>query len=138
MGMNKHWEAFEAGMTKKKPLKWLWQRVTRGYDDRDIYDLDDSLIRLIYPRLKHFVTWQTEHGMSCAQDLDPAAWLEVLRKMERAFDILHERSINPEKDPPDPEDKVCWDKWVLTIQNEDNEIKEGLTLFGKYLQELFG
>ena len=141
--MNQHWEQFEAGQKHKRPVRWLWQRLTRGYDDRDVYDLDEALVRFAYPRLKHFITWQCDHGMSCPPSLDPAAWLEVLRKIEKAFDIQAGRlglyGLEETKAPTPAEwTEESYQKWLDTINEEDKQIKEGIELFGKYLLDLFG
>lgn len=133
MGMNRHWEKFEAGRDSFKPLKWLWQHVTRGYTDLEVYDLDETIVLFTYPRLKHYIEWQCEHGSSCPPDLDPAAWLNVLRKIEAAFDLQYERIINPET-----HDSENYGRWIERIQQEDVVINEGMTLFGKYLIELYG
>ncbi len=138
MGMNQYWEAFEKASFKKTPLKWWWQRITRGYDDRDVWDLSDAIAAYVYPRLHHYVTWQKEHGMSCPEDLDPATWLEVLNKIDRAFKFMDERTRDEGVPPPPYEDKAAWDKWSDQIMKEDQEIKEGIVLFGKYLQDLWG
>lgn len=121
MGQTKVWEAFEAGANRTRDLprrfKWLRQRFTRGYADPDIWDLDRTIVEFVYPRLKHFVTWQCEHGKSCPVGLDPSTWLEILRKMERAFELLHEDGF--------------------VFEKEEKEIKEGLELFAKYLPDLW-
>jgi hypothetical protein len=35
-----------------RPVKFLWQRLTRGFDDSCLWSLDYACIKWIYPRLK--------------------------------------------------------------------------------------
>jgi len=140
MSKNKYWEDFEdkSGLWNlRRQAKWFWQRLTRGFDDQDLWSLDRTIARFVYPRLEKFRTWQCEHGNSCPGDLDPASWLEVLNKMVLAFELLHDRDTGEEEVAPTPDDKVCWDIWVTHIQENDAKIKEGLALFGKYLPDLW-
>lgn len=130
MADQSHWDTFErrqANWCWKKSLvsriRHLWQRLSRGYDDTEVWNLDDALTALIQPRLKCYVTWQTEHGSATPDEFakDPAAWLEVLRKMERAFDLLVD-SRSSLTDTPEAQ----------------QEIEEGLALFGRYYRGLWG
>lgn len=120
--MQRYWEKFECGANRTRDLphliKWWWQRLFRGYDDRDIWNLDKAIIRFIYPRLDFFVTWQCEHGMHYpADDMDPAAWLNALKKMREALKLLSKPK-----------------EWT---EEEEKTIKEGTELLGKYLRDLY-
>lgn len=127
MADQSHWVDFESRKHAYQynapgPLTWLrflWQRITRGYDDRDIWSLSARATTMLAPRIKHYVTWQAEHGRHVPSEFedDPAAWLEVLRKIERAFDLL---------DDPD-----------YPLHGGETEVKEGLALFGTYYQDLW-
>ena len=37
-----------------RPVKFLWQRLTRGWDDSCLWSLDLAIIQFTYPRLKAF------------------------------------------------------------------------------------
>ena len=141
MGTNQKWEAFEkrANRTRDSPsrVRYLWQRIFRGYDDRDVWDLDDAITKFVKPRLDHFVTWQCEHGISCPEDLDPSSWLEILRKMQKAFDLMLDRVNGDEEVAPPYENKVMWEAWANKMTENDKAIAEGVVLFGKYLKDLF-
>lgn len=60
-----------------------------------------------------------------------------MNKMVLAFELLNDRDTGKEASAPDPRDKELWDEWVKHIQENDAKIKEGLTLFGRYLQDLW-
>ena len=38
----------------KQSIKFFWQRKAKGFDDSEMWNLDQSLARLILPRLKRF------------------------------------------------------------------------------------
>ena len=118
MGNNQKWEAFEAGKKKYTPIKWWWQRVTRGFDDREVWDLNKAIVKFIAPRLDYFTQWEVEHGMRYPDDLDPAAWTAALKKMAQSFNIL---------------EKLGGSMWM---ESEEETVLEGLELFGKYLLDL--
>lgn len=99
-----------------RPVRYAYQRLVRGYDDGVVWDLDEHLTKFIYPRLKLYYEYQSEHGMAYPASLDPAAWLEVLSKIVEAFRILHDGQESPEN---------------------QGAVEEGLTLFGKYYRDLW-
>lgn len=37
-----------------RPVKFLWQRLIRGWPDSDLWSLDYAIIQFVYPRLKAF------------------------------------------------------------------------------------
>ena len=37
-----------------RPVKFLWQRLTRGWDDSALWSLDYTVIKFVYPLLKAF------------------------------------------------------------------------------------
>lgn len=133
-------------------IGWWFQRRTRGFDDRDVWGLDAAIVEFVYPRLKMFNTWQKEHGNGTPMEFatDPAAWLEVLNKMEKAFEHLARDNFScgfgvedfPSvpmksdfKDPADYEQAIK--EWDRVTAQRTKEIETGLTLFGKHLQGLW-
>lgn len=38
-----------------RKIKFLWQRITRGFDDSETWNLDFSFYHWLYPRLKRFI-----------------------------------------------------------------------------------
>lgn len=116
-----------------KKIKWLFQRIFRGFDDTAAWNLDWKISKFILPRLKHF------------------------RKLERigvpstmfnevdgnySTDELHQKKID--------EWNIVLDKMILAFENivndeynKDNykkqqeEIQEGLKLFCTHFQGLW-
>lgn len=54
----------------KRRLKWFWQRLTRGWDDREVWNLDHTFAEWIVPRLE--LLKKTKHGIpqSCFPNRD--------------------------------------------------------------------
>lgn len=129
----RQWEKFEESVNGWHPFKWAWQRVTRGYDDYEIANLNHSLTAFIRQRLAHFVEWQLEHGKSCPSDLDPASWLEVLNKMNKAFELLSDSYFGYP-----PQNAMEEDFPIMRVLTDEEKaiVKEGTELFGKYLTDL--
>lgn len=38
----------------KRQIKWFWQRLTRGFDDRETWSLETTIAEYILPRLVRF------------------------------------------------------------------------------------
>jgi hypothetical protein len=117
MSQTKKWETFESKEnTFKNRIKWRFQRIVRGFDDREIHNLDLTLLEFIQPRLALFTEWQVNHGFDYPSDLRPEEWLEVLQKMDKAFTSWTEEDGPSEMTASD---------------------REGLDLFGRYINHLY-
>jgi len=76
----------------KRDAKFLWQRVTRGWDDSVTWSLDTEIARFVLPRLKRF----REITKCYPPDLTPEEWNGILDEMIWAFDIAaHMRDLDP-------------------------------------------
>ena len=65
-------------------VKFFFQRLFRGFDDSECWNLDGSLARLIVPRLKRF----KEIGRAHPHDLTQEKWDEYLDEMISAFEFF--------------------------------------------------
>jgi len=113
-------------------FKWWYQRVTRGYDDTDVWNLNDYILRKIYPPFVKFIRYAEEEGKSLPLEFgsDPAAWLVVLSKIEYALKHSYAENINGDLDF----------YGTLTLEQKAEhykKVEEGLTLLGKYLLDLW-
>lgn len=113
-------------------VKWKLQRITRGYSDSDLWSLDHFLVEKIRTPLKAFVKMECESGMTLPSDFstDPAAWLEVLQKMEYAFDSvwLEDHDFDNRKQRNMNSDQLV---------EHEKKVQEGFELFGKYFRSLW-
>ena len=101
----------------KRPFngfKHLLQRLIRGYDDSEIWNLDSTIALFILPRLKLFRN--SLHGYP--NNLTFEQWEEVLDKMIIAFSLI---------------DDVAWHFNDFDYPR----VEEGLDLFRKYYFNLW-
>ena len=89
--------------------------------------LNVYIVKKLHPAIKAHVKYETEHGILLPQDFkrDPAAWLNVLRNIEYAFDELHKEYSG---------EMISLKKESMTERAV--KIQKGFELFGKYLMEL--
>lgn len=103
----------------KRSIRFWWQRRTRGWDDRETWNLDISLSEMIVPRLKRF-----KEVTDCYMGENPGEWAANIDKMIRAFEL-------------------CRDQFELAnghcihTKEEQAQIAEGLGLFARYYQALW-
>jgi hypothetical protein len=93
---------------------WL-QRVTRGFDDSELWSLDVTIARFVLPRLRAFAA--VDHGHP--NDMTMAQWQEAMAKMVRAFELIVEED------------------GAMMLPGRDEECQEGLDLFARYFRALW-
>jgi len=102
----------------KREIRYFFQRLRRGWDDSETWNLDKEISEFIYPRLKRYfevtITAPPYEDGNLKQ-LSDEEWKEIQDKILFAFN-----EIRLEGEDPYGFDKD-WDK-----------IKEGLDLFHKY------
>lgn len=121
-------------------LKFAYQRVTRGFDDSELWSLDWTIARFILPRLKAFRA-KNVHGVPIRYDavieegnFSPPTyteeeWKAILDKMIRAFELSAHQ----------------WDSEYLKKNNlpdlyskeYSDQLDEGLKLFYQHFGNLW-
>ena len=99
-------------------IKFLWQRLTRGWSDDELWGLDFTIAKWLLPRLKGF----KEQGCSFCHPCDttPEEWKDMVDKMILTMELMKREG----------------EQGFL----EDHEYKfvdEGLELFGKRFRNLW-
>lgn len=99
-----------------KGLKEKFQQTFGWRYSRDI----DEVIETLHPLITEYVDWYAERGLYLPENFksDPSAWTNILRKIQRAFDIALTKEYSKRDDL-------------------ESEMKEGFELFGKYFIELW-
>lgn len=98
-----------------RSIKYAYQRVVKGYDDRALWNLNSYLIPIILPALRHL---QSDDAMGYPMGFaDQEAWNIELRKMIRAFELIEADS-----------------DWSPEVYQE---VETGLSLFAQYYQTLW-
>jgi len=80
----------------RRDVRYLWQRLTRGWDDSETWSLDYSLAKLILPRLKRFQEIRGGHPA----EMTDQEWNDILKEMIGGFEFLasDDRWACPEND----------------------------------------
>jgi|SRR6185369_9639069 len=107
------WIRFRSLSLKKRDIRFLRQRLTRGWDDGDTFSLDYSLAKLILPRLRRFK--EITAGDYNTASPERQQWYDELDKMIAAFEWY-----GSEK------------RWADNEFEKMKEHQEGLNLFAKY------
>ncbi len=99
----------------KQKIRFFFQRLTRGWDDSELWNLDHNLSKLILPRLKIFRQFHLTypHGMEYEE------FNAIVDKMIYSFEYL------------------STDKAYDFNPEEDKKVQEGLELFAKYFRALW-
>lgn len=100
----------------KRSIRFLYQRLTRGWDDTETWNLDARLSEHIVPRLKRF----KEINPCYPPDITSREWDQIIDKMIFSFE---------------------WTATEVIDRAEDGEtmakVHEGVELFGKYFLHLW-
>ena len=91
------------------------QRLERGFDDSETWNLDCTIAQFILPRLKRFKEVLISHPMN----ITATEWNNILDKMIFAWEYL------------------ASDDEFKDVSDIDKKVEMGLTLFAKYYQNLW-
>jgi hypothetical protein len=142
-----------------RQIKWLYQRIKRGFDDRCTWSLDVPIAEFILPRLKRFKEIGTLDSLPCFFEFEKLPeeerwdkaekkWIKILDDMIYSFECC----ANDEFDSPYTYDKdfgfkkskdgkgyeiygVHCDKKKQKIREQ--RIKRGLKYFAEYFRALW-
>jgi hypothetical protein len=120
-------------------LRFLWQRLTRGFDDSVTWDLDGIFVKFILPRLKRFreieklgvpgklcyLSPEDENKLTETENdfyysKVHAQWNEILDKMILAFELIEKDELS-----------------IENYEEQNKKIEEGLNLFVQYFRDLW-
>lgn len=105
------------GAPKKFLAKWRSQRLKRGFDDTELYNLDTTVARFLAPRLRAL----RESTCSYPSGITMRTWKSYLKKMETAFELYA--------------DKFNWS--ARKEKGNIRKVDEGLSLFHAYFYDLW-
>jgi hypothetical protein len=121
-------------------LEWMWQRLTKGYDDTELWDLDSNITNYILPRLKGFR--QLEHkGIS--NEYETLSHEESSKLNEKEGNEYFQRCVDTYNRDIDKMilsfELMKTDKWDTIEEYHKQEviINEGLQLFIKNYRSLW-
>jgi hypothetical protein len=131
-------------------IKFLYQRITRGWDDSQTWNLDYEIAKFIVPRLKRFK--EITIGVPCnlpsfnidqrSEDADKKAekeWDDILDKMIKGFEWLLKEDdwVFDSYSDPSLTDKAKYEEYKKRQRLVQKEVTEGLNLFKIYYRNLW-
>lgn len=99
----------------KRYFKYLYQRWTRGFDDRELWNLDITIAKYIHPRLTALRLSDSGYPSS----LTHTEWVDILGDIETAMYLISN------------------EKHIHGTEDEHVQIEYGLDLFRKYFLNLW-
>jgi hypothetical protein len=117
-------------------LIWFWQRLTRGFDDRVIWNLDYKIAEFVLPRLKLF----KKKKMGWSNDFHDLNYDDYNEEERKKSDEKAEKEWNKTIDKMIYSfELIIKDEWksIEEMKKKDKDIEEGLKLFAKYFRELW-
>ena len=124
--------------------KYIYQKITRGFTDRDLRRLDRNLAILIYSRIKEFSKLKCVDYCSVPVNYKyMTLWRRDIRKIEFAFEKLSDTSQNwLDADKyfqkiKDSDDSMDSEKWVKIVKTRRNYIEKCLVIFGRNFSNLW-
>lgn len=99
-----------------RSIKFFFQRIFRGWDDSETWNIDHTIAGFAIPRLRRF----KEVKKGYPADLMPEEWDRVLDKM-----ILSMEWFATDVDKRDDSEETY------------AQVQEGMTLFGKHFGDLW-
>lgn len=123
----------------------IYQRVTRGFSDNDLYNLDKNLAPIIHKRIQAFAKLKNcdEYCAIPEGYQYMALWRRDLRKIEFAFEKLSETDQNwLDADKyfqmiKKPNSAIDSERWMQIITVRRSYISKCLTIFSKNFRELW-
>lgn len=107
----------------KSKLKLLWQRLTRGFDNTELWNLDDTIAQFVLPRLKAFRNYT--NGVPIEYN-SLEEWQEAIDKMIFFFESVIDNDW-------------FWkaDRTKEEMLEHEKKMHEGLELFCKNYSNLW-
>lgn len=114
-----------------RPFKWAWQRVTRGYADCDLWDMDRHLIKLLPQMLKQLSVSAKDYPQNVHLSFASATeWSDYLKNIAEHF-MNADEDFCPQKNEYAPMFSYCGvtetkhpDGTVSVVSNAPEELRK--------------
>ena len=124
---------------EKSALEMQAQRLERGFDDTETWNLNSTICRFIAPRLKRFIELTDGYPASFVDPDGMEKWRDILREMLWSFENydIDDISWNSDTLEPDPEGTYFYDLPDETKEKITAKYKRGFKLFHDYFESLW-
>lgn len=111
-------------------MKWSYQRITRGYCDADVWDLDNYFLELIPGTLELLSDKTDSYPSDIIKDCDE--WKDFLKKVAHCFNQAKVR-----RELSDKYNKYTIEERMKFLTESDELMKEGFRLLGRIFWDLW-
>lgn len=124
--------AFDKNTSEANQKKYARQREKRGFDDTELWNLDNTLANYILPRLKAFKKDAMRLGGI------PNAFVENMQGSNEDFERYHQNWLDAIQEMIDAfevfvKDENCWE----FDKEKYSKVQNGFELFGKHFMSLW-
>ena len=111
-----------------RKIKWFWQRITRGFDDTELWNFDSTIVSFILPRLIEFR--HSTYGFPANfQSIDE--WYDILDRIIKGLDLYNNvDAFDYASDEHGGLNQEKYDEWEATVS-------EAFFLLGKWLNHFW-
>lgn len=119
--------------TTKRGLRFLWQKLTRGFSDDHVWCLDYTIAKFSLPRLRRLREWESGSPGCYTHE----QWWGMVDKMIWSMnEIVTNEGSYPEEEPPNfSEEGMIESDCKRRIYYQ--KLHEGLVLFGRNFRGLW-
>ena len=122
------WERYLNPRVLRRHLKYFYQRITRGFSDKECWELDRTIAKYIVPRLKVLKNLDNVHPIEFNSVYE---WKKAIDKMIWSFEFVLTDYGSNEYDFKNTQ------KWKLKQSLKMRRYKEGMELFIKHYNSLW-
>lgn len=129
-----------------RSIRYMYQFLTRGFSDKQIWNLDNSLSKFLQPRLREFRKNLSGHPSDLKGMKE---WETILDKIDLA--IVYHQSDGDDLDSgididdvtfeyggmKTKKDEKKWNAWIKEMARRDKVMDDGFALLGKYYRNLW-
>jgi hypothetical protein len=113
----------------KRDIRFLYQRLTRGWDDSDTWSLDYPIAKFILPRLVRFKDLTMGHPCSMTEE----EWNAIIDEMIWGFKWIIEDNSSHAFDVKGSFNQELFDKHYA----QEDRANAAMETFGKYYRNLW-
>lgn len=117
-------------------IKWGLQKIFRGYSDIEIWNLDDTIIDFVLPRLKVFRKQTNGYPPNLGSFEE---WEDILDKIIWAFEYYNQDStyFDLKEKYGDEKTETGRFRYLEEYEALEERAEEGFELFGKYFRNFW-
>ena len=102
--------------TKLRSIRFFFQRLIRGWDDAETWNIDSTVATFILPRLKRFAQLRIGHP----SEISDAQWTKIIDQIIWSMEYISNEN-----------------HYIITDKKDCKKLQDGLNLFGKWFLYLW-